>query len=224
MQDVLQHRALRGSWPEVSLRRPLQPLRECVEEKDPHCACPGPGGTARRDRLWCSKTCRHRTQIQEPKTRDYWDVGPALEAARSFLEESFGQPNAKPRITETRIGIPRALTTHSLFPLYSSFFSALGMEVVLSAGRSAGRSEIEFRLLSAGADRTRRSIRSGAKERARGLPSAIGAHASKRLSARIRISARSLKPALISSPRHFPIRNSWRLFWTSPWDTRTTRR
>ena len=31
-----------------------------------------------------------------------------------------------------RIGIPRALTTHSLLPLYSTFFSGLGMEVVLS--------------------------------------------------------------------------------------------
>ena len=31
-----------------------------------------------------------------------------------------------------RIGIPRALTTHSLYPLYSTFFSHLGMEVVLS--------------------------------------------------------------------------------------------
>jgi predicted CoA-substrate-specific enzyme activase len=31
-----------------------------------------------------------------------------------------------------RIGIPRALTTHSLFPLYSTFFSGLGWEVVLS--------------------------------------------------------------------------------------------
>ncbi|MHC4102358.1 MAG: acyl-CoA dehydratase activase-related protein, partial [Planctomycetota bacterium] len=31
-----------------------------------------------------------------------------------------------------RIGIPRALTTHSLYPLYSTFFSRLGMEVVLS--------------------------------------------------------------------------------------------
>ena len=31
-----------------------------------------------------------------------------------------------------KIGIPRALTTHSLFPLYSGFFSGLGMEVVLS--------------------------------------------------------------------------------------------
>jgi len=31
-----------------------------------------------------------------------------------------------------RVGIPRALTTHSLFPLYSVFFDHLGMDVVLS--------------------------------------------------------------------------------------------
>jgi predicted CoA-substrate-specific enzyme activase len=31
-----------------------------------------------------------------------------------------------------RIGIPKALTTHSLFPLYSTFFAGLGLEVVLS--------------------------------------------------------------------------------------------
>jgi len=68
-----------------------------------------------------------------PKARPYWDVGPAIEAARSFLEESFGYPNPKTALPEARIGIPRALTTHSLFPLYSTFFSALGMEVVLSA-------------------------------------------------------------------------------------------
>ncbi len=67
-----------------------------------------------------------------PMSRPYWDVGPALEAARSFLEESFGRPIPKP-IAATRIGLPRALTTHSLFPLYSAFFSVLGMEVVLSA-------------------------------------------------------------------------------------------
>ncbi len=68
-----------------------------------------------------------------PKTRPYWDVGPAFDAAKSFIEESLGRPNGKPQIAERRIGIPRALTTHSLFPLYSTFFSTLGMEVVLSA-------------------------------------------------------------------------------------------
>ncbi len=67
------------------------------------------------------------------KPRPYWDVGPAFEAARSFLEESLGYPNVTPVICEKRIGIPRALTTHSLYPLYSTFFSVLGMEVVLSA-------------------------------------------------------------------------------------------
>ncbi len=69
---------------------------------------------------------------QEPKTRVRWEVGPALEAARSFLEESFGNHNGKAPILAARIGIPRALTTHSLFPLYSTFFAALGIEVVLS--------------------------------------------------------------------------------------------
>jgi predicted CoA-substrate-specific enzyme activase len=68
-----------------------------------------------------------------PKARALWDVGPTLEAAKSFLEESFGHPNGKAQIAETRIGIPRALTTHSLYPLYATFFSALGMEAVLSA-------------------------------------------------------------------------------------------
>jgi predicted CoA-substrate-specific enzyme activase len=73
-----------------------------------------------------------------PKPRPYWDVGPALEAAKSFFEESLGYPNLKAPVSEARIGIPRALTTHSLFPLYSTFFSALGMEIVLSAVDSRG--------------------------------------------------------------------------------------
>jgi predicted nucleotide-binding protein (sugar kinase/HSP70/actin superfamily) len=42
------------------------------------------------------------------------------------------------QISNARIGIPRALTTHTLFPLYSAFFSVLGMEVVLSAVDSHG--------------------------------------------------------------------------------------
>jgi predicted CoA-substrate-specific enzyme activase len=67
-----------------------------------------------------------------PKARPYWDVGPAIEAAKSFIEESFSHTNGAAASLEKRIGIPRALTTHSLFPLYSTFFSVLGMEVVLS--------------------------------------------------------------------------------------------
>jgi len=56
----------------------------------------------------------------------------AYEAAKSFLEESLGYPIAEPPVHGIRVGIPRALTTHSLFPLYSTFFAELGMEVVLS--------------------------------------------------------------------------------------------
>ena len=37
-----------------------------------------------------------------------------------------------------RIGIPRALTAHSLYPLYSTFFRELGMDVVLSGVDAAG--------------------------------------------------------------------------------------
>jgi predicted CoA-substrate-specific enzyme activase len=70
---------------------------------------------------------------KEPKERAYWDMGPTLQAARSYLEESFGYAEGKAHISETSIGIPRALTTHSLYPLYATFFSVLGMEAVLSA-------------------------------------------------------------------------------------------
>ncbi len=37
-----------------------------------------------------------------------------------------------PASAQPAVGIARALTTHSLFPLYSTFFSSLGFEVVLS--------------------------------------------------------------------------------------------
>jgi len=43
----------------------------------------------------------------------------------------FGHDSTAPA-GAPRIGIPKALTTHSLFPLYSTFFSGLGLEVVLS--------------------------------------------------------------------------------------------
>lgn len=52
-------------------------------------------------------------------------------------ETLFGPTiNAAPNLT--RIGIPKALTTHSLFPLYSTFFSGLGIQVVLSDVDSRG--------------------------------------------------------------------------------------
>ena len=41
-------------------------------------------------------------------------------------------PRIKAPRNRNQIGIPKALTTHSLYPLYSTFFAGLGMEVVLS--------------------------------------------------------------------------------------------
>ncbi|MDH5668597.1 MAG: acyl-CoA dehydratase activase [Nitrospira sp.] len=72
------------------------------------------------------------TPRHERVERTHWGVGPAYESARAFIRESLGHSVASPVASETRIGIPRALTTHSLFPLYSTFFSHIGMEVVLS--------------------------------------------------------------------------------------------
>ncbi len=59
-------------------------------------------------------------------------VGQVLDDARSFLEASLGRARRAPAAGPVRLGIPRALTTHSLYPLYATFFSELGLEVVLS--------------------------------------------------------------------------------------------
>jgi predicted CoA-substrate-specific enzyme activase len=59
---------------------------------------------------------------------------PVLKLPHS-LSSSTLRPRSSPPSAATplrSIGIPRALTTHSLFPLYSTFFSGLGLEVVLS--------------------------------------------------------------------------------------------
>lgn len=72
------------------------------------------------------------TPKHERVERQYWGVGPAYESAKAFVRESLGYSSDTTVASGTRIGIPRALTTHSLFPLYSAFFTGIGMEVVLS--------------------------------------------------------------------------------------------
>jgi predicted CoA-substrate-specific enzyme activase len=60
-----------------------------------------------------------------------------LDSAKAFLGEAFARASGavpSPALAPgARIGIPRALTTHSLFPLYATFFSEMGFDVVLSA-------------------------------------------------------------------------------------------
>ena len=59
-------------------------------------------------------------------------VEEALDQARSYLEESLGRADHAAPAPARRIGLPRALTTHSLHPLYATFWSELGHEVILS--------------------------------------------------------------------------------------------
>ncbi len=72
------------------------------------------------------------TPKHERVARASWGVGPAYESAKAFVQESLGHSPGSISANNTRIGIPRALTTHSLFPLYATFFAHLGMEVLLS--------------------------------------------------------------------------------------------
>lgn len=70
-----------------------------------------------------------------PVEPSLWDFAPRLADARAFFENRLGLENpAAPTgaATPKRIGLPRALTTHSLHPLYAHFFAGLGLEVVLS--------------------------------------------------------------------------------------------
>jgi len=65
-----------------------------------------------------------------------WKRKARTAAAPDLVEQRtellFGGANDRPKGRGPRIGLARALTTHSLHPLYATFFSGLGMEVVLS--------------------------------------------------------------------------------------------
>ena len=56
-------------------------------------------------------------------------LGDALRAGLPKRRRAVATP---PQGGDLRIGIPKALTTHSLHPLYTTFFSGLGLEPVLS--------------------------------------------------------------------------------------------
>ena len=74
---------------------------------------------------------RPRTPVEPAR----WDFGPRLAEARAFLENRLGlEGSVAPfgPVALLRVGIPRALTTHSLYPLYAHFLAGHGREVVLS--------------------------------------------------------------------------------------------
>ena len=59
-------------------------------------------------------------------------IAPAPDLVEQRSKLIFGHTSNDSTANGPRIGIPKALTTHSLYPLYSRFFSGLGMDVVLS--------------------------------------------------------------------------------------------
>jgi predicted CoA-substrate-specific enzyme activase len=63
-------------------------------------------------------------------------------AAPDLVEERtnllFGRPPGVPVNKSRRVGLPKALLTHSLHPLFSTFFSGLEMETILSGVDSRG--------------------------------------------------------------------------------------
>ena len=65
-----------------------------------------------------------------------WKRKARIAAAPDLVEQRskllFERTAGKSTGNGKQIGIPKALTTHSLYPLYSTFFAGLGMEVVLS--------------------------------------------------------------------------------------------
>lgn len=70
-----------------------------------------------------------------------WDLRPKIAVAKSYLAERFAPETPVAPfgpMPQKRIGIPRALTTHSLHPLYAMFFAGIGMEVVLSGVDAEG--------------------------------------------------------------------------------------
>ncbi|HXV82610.1 MAG TPA: acyl-CoA dehydratase activase-related protein, partial [Candidatus Binatia bacterium] len=65
-----------------------------------------------------------------------WKRRTRTAAASDLVEQRskllFDRPRGNSLGNGQQIGIPKALTTHSLYPLYSTFFAGLGMDVVLS--------------------------------------------------------------------------------------------
>jgi predicted CoA-substrate-specific enzyme activase len=77
------------------------------------------------------RKARTKTAPDLVEQRAAWIFG-----TRKDRSELRSEADSQPR--RLRIGIPRALTTHFLYPLYSTFFERLGLEPVLSGVDSQG--------------------------------------------------------------------------------------
>ncbi|MDR3020192.1 MAG: acyl-CoA dehydratase activase, partial [Treponema sp.] len=79
----------------------------------------------------CNKYTNMRKQVKDVPVFDY------VEKRQKMLFEEYAAPagNGEPKVCEQRsfvVGIPRAISVHTLYPLYSWFFHELGIKTFLS--------------------------------------------------------------------------------------------
>jgi len=76
----------------------------------------------------CNKYTNMRKKVMDVPVFDY------VEKRQKMLFEEFAAPKFTPSETSKKfsVGIPRALSTHTLYPLYSWFFHELGIKTLLS--------------------------------------------------------------------------------------------
>jgi predicted nucleotide-binding protein (sugar kinase/HSP70/actin superfamily) len=113
----------------------LQPVRERLEAQVADRSGSRPGGTKGQNDLQLRRPKAGLNPAARPGVAAHPPSECKIQGSRfkvqRFLPSSILHPPASP-LPQLSIGIPRALTTHSLFPLYSTFLAGLGLEVVLS--------------------------------------------------------------------------------------------
>ena len=89
----------------------------------------------------CNKYTNMRKQVKDVSVFDY------VEKRQKMLFEEFAAPNMPEKEKKIVIGIPRALSVHTLYPLYSWFFHELGIRTFLStevAHAGVARAEAQY--------------------------------------------------------------------------------
>ena len=79
--------------------------------------------------LFYGSRCEKYNVDKEKKNEDIPDLFAERE---KLLLASYSKPSTLSSPPSAKIGIPRALTSHELYPLWQAFFTELGFEVVLS--------------------------------------------------------------------------------------------
>ncbi|HSM91663.1 MAG TPA: anhydro-N-acetylmuramic acid kinase [Anaeromyxobacteraceae bacterium] len=77
--------------------------------------------------------CNKFANLRRKPVRPQEDVKDWVEVRRQLYFETYAAPADDLPRANVRVGVPEALSVHSLWPLYSNFFHALGVRTVLEA-------------------------------------------------------------------------------------------